>query len=161
MTYRKLRIAFSSLCAVIFVSLIVLWVQSHYGHAFLTKRLATCTVTLRADHRELAIWSVSPSMAEALSLNDDWNVSRLPVSAGDISQLVRDDTQILEFFGFRYADLPPIASVLFIPFWALLLPVAAAGVAPWIKWRIGWRQRQLGRLRPGDRRPDCFLDPQL
>jgi hypothetical protein len=140
MKYRKLRIAFSSLCAVILVSLIALWVQSHFGHVFLTKQLATCTVTVRADHNELGIWSVSHSMAQALSLDDDWNVSRLPVSAIDISKLVRDDTQILEFFGLRYADLPPVASVLFVPFWALLLPFAAAGALPWINWRIGWRR---------------------
>jgi hypothetical protein len=139
MKYRKLRIAFSSLCTVIFVSLIASWVQSHYWHLYLSKRLTTCTVSLQANHGELGIWSVSPSMAQSLSRNADWDFNRVPLGAVNISQLERDDAQTLEFFGFRYADLPPVASVLFVPFWALLLPFAAAGAFPWIKWRIGWR----------------------
>jgi hypothetical protein len=139
MKFRKLRITFSALCAVLCIALIALWVQSHYWHVFLSKRLATCTVALQANHGELGIWSVSPSMAQTLSRDTDWDIGRLPLTHLDLSQLTRDDPSTVEFFGFRYADLPPVASALFVPFWALLLPVAAAGALPWIKWRIGWR----------------------
>jgi hypothetical protein len=139
MKYRKLRIAFSSLCAVICAMLIALWVQSYFGHAVITRRLTTRTVTVRTDHGELGIWSVTPSMGEIMLLDDYWNVRRLPLTAPDISQLLRSETEV-EFFGLRYADLVPLANVLFIPFWLLLLPVAAAGAAPWINWRFGWRR---------------------
>jgi hypothetical protein len=137
MKYRKLRITCSILCAALCLSLIALRVLSYSSNAFLSKRLATCVLSLQASRGDFGIWTTSLQFAQ--SSDSTWHFGSSPVLVGVMTHLIQKDEPIPELLGFRYESMPPIGSVLFVPFWAPILPVAAAAALPWIKWRISWR----------------------
>jgi hypothetical protein len=115
--------------------------QSYYESVFLFKRLATTDVSLQTNRGEFGFWMISPQISQPTSPDSTWGIGLRPFMNGVMARLVSDDDDepVPELFGFRFESLPGFASVLFVPFWAMLLPFAAAGAFPWIKWRIGWR----------------------
>src|SRR4051812_48908335 len=100
MKFRKLRIAFSALCAILWLSLVVLWVQSYTGYVYLAKRLTTSIVSLQTDRGELSIWSASPQLWQSESPDATWAFDFRRSAVNRTVPLVTDNEPALEFLGF-------------------------------------------------------------
>jgi hypothetical protein len=139
MKFRKLRITFSALCAIVALLLIVFWMQSYSGYVYLAKRLTKSVVSVQTDRGELSIWSADLGLWHSSSPDATWAFDYRRGPVNNTTRSVTDGEPALELLGFRYQSIPPIGSVLFVPFWALLLPVIEVGVLALIKWRLSWR----------------------
>src|SRR3954464_5192696 len=134
MRYRRLRIVFSSLCAVLFMLLIGLWIDSYFSQAYVSRRMDDCLLGVQTTHGEVGI--AASSLQLDPSPEQTWKFGWVPLMRGVADRL--NEEPAFELFGFHYESMPGLASILYIPFWALVLPVAVACVLPWASWRIGW-----------------------
>jgi len=72
MKFRKLRITFSALCAIVALLLVVLWVQSYSGYVYLAKRLTNSIVSVQTGRGELSIWSAALGLWQSSSPGATW-----------------------------------------------------------------------------------------
>jgi hypothetical protein len=143
MKYRYLRIAFSAVCGIVCLLLIVLWVRSYF----------------RADY---LVWYPSSTQARGISTivgsfmylrHPDSNQYSYPETRLSVSPVDKNSREKIRkeradrnlFLGFGKWSPKPRVSVTIIPLWFPALLVAAIGIAtaaPWIrqcKWRFSLR----------------------
>jgi hypothetical protein len=127
MRLRKLRIAWSAVCAIAFVLLIVLWVRSYWRLQILERRTGSQAIQISSVKGRVAIARIDPRAAIKRSY--------LSVTAGDSA-----DWRNGGVLGFRYYHDGWITALI-APHWLPALLSAALAVIPWISrsWRFSLR----------------------
>jgi hypothetical protein len=131
MRFRKLRIAWSVMCAVACVLLIVLWVRSanHRMDVITGKTLANRGFLVASVYGEVEI---------------DWiDRVRSPNLAWDRQSMVMNVLKEPRYFpfenaGFKWIAIPDGVG-LSVPHWFLVLISACLGVVPCLRWRFSLR----------------------
>jgi hypothetical protein len=133
MRYRKLRIAFSSVCGIACLLLIVLWVRSYWwADAIGRGTTSNGTVTvLTSNHGAIVIGNgVAPASASLpAEITDRW---------GPISDSARPYNRRFSWTSNRREIR------IQLPTWLPLLFAAGLAVVPWIRWRFGLRTLLIG-----------------
>jgi len=131
--FRKLRIAFSAVCGIICLLLIVLWVRSYWwADAF--------SFPITSKHL-LGVGSAQGGMTAIKSeyvpgyYKSSWQIDHDSTADASIAKVYRPHNRP----GFRgVLDLGIIDSapffVICVPYWFLLGAAIAVGAAPWIRW---------------------------
>ena len=123
--YRKLRIAFSAVCGIICLLLIVLWVRSHRAEDRASGRLSSGGIRLYSSRGWIVLFKNNTPSASWYT----WDIS-----LGSDYWLDPADTRLryalpLNFFG-RSA-----ISNISLPHWVLALASVAFATAPWLSYR--------------------------
>ena len=117
---RYLRIDFSATCLVACVLLIALWVRSYWW----------------VDVANRSQYSIT-SMQGRLCVDESFDVLGNPVTRSPSFTLVN------HFWGSAFETsgltIRRRGTGLAIPYWSLLLPMAALAAAPWLRWRFSLR----------------------
>src|SRR3982751_549666 len=120
MTFRNLRVAWSVFCGLACILLIVLWVRSYWWVDI-------------ANHSQYSL----TSMQGKLCVNESFDVLGNPVTRPASFTLVN------RFWGSAFETsgltIRRRGTGLAIPYWSLLLPMAALAGITWIRWRFTLR----------------------
>jgi hypothetical protein len=135
MKYRRVRVVFSLLCALVFVLLIGFWIDSYFSQLYVSRRMEGCLLGVQTSHGEVGIAATSLQLDQ--SPEQTWKFGRVPLMRGVVDRF--NEEPAFEIFGFHFESMPGFASIFYMPFWALVMPAAVAGVLPWASWRIGCR----------------------
>jgi hypothetical protein len=134
MKFRKLRIAWSVVCGVACLLMIVLWIGS-YGENHRSFRVAN--IGWRSEQGVLMWYS-------PFALIDDGT---------HMNRYVRDDTFLesqppvtlewnVSFLGLNFFG-PGSVWILEVPYWLTVLPTVVLAAAPWFPWSKGFSLRTL------------------
>jgi hypothetical protein len=132
--FLKLRIAFSAVCGIICVLLIVLWVRSHRGEDRAQGRLSSVGIRLYSSRGWVVLFKNSTPGAGPY----DWDIT-----LGSDYWLDPADDRLrfalpLSFFG------QTAISNISLPHWVLALASVAFAAAPWfLHWRFRFSLRTL------------------
>jgi hypothetical protein len=134
MRYRKLRIAWSVVCGIAGVLLIVLWVRSYYRWD-IAAHATRHNVAIASSQAGALVLQYAEVIDETTVNSDGWFTENLP-------SINRD---LLPLNGVEVAHAGPIYKrdfdgyVVTLPYW-LLLPLAAAfATLPWFRLRFSLR----------------------
>jgi hypothetical protein len=130
MRFRKLRIAWSMACAVVAVSLMVLWVRSFWTIDLISRidnrKIAT---TFGSEDGALYFAHFDAVVAYAYSSNStaprSWAYKTIPGYALSSGRFV--------------FERGPTSLYIVLPHWLFAIATTMAGVAPWLRWRFGLR----------------------
>jgi hypothetical protein len=115
-----LRIAWTALCAIIAVLLVLLWVRSYWWVDSLNLGLSGAAIGFQSNNGELCLSLHSdPGYLPETGLNS--------VSAEDF---VRGPA--VTFFGFGVANWDKLGKDFLFPHWFLILTLASLGILPWL-----------------------------
>ncbi len=139
MRYRKLRIAFSSICLIACVLLTALWVRSYYSRDMTRGCIA-------GSHLHLSVTSLKGDVAVAF---DEWRGSPHPwmfESVSNSENMVSVFSSVgkppLSWLGFRLQFKATLV-VIVLPYWFLVLAFAAFIFTPWVRWKQRFSLRTL------------------
>ena len=138
MRFRKLRIAWSAMCGVVCLLLVVLWMRSYswrerivlgiygdralqIGHVLGELRLVTFT---------------QPGLSFWQPIDSPWGRSKLPLEEWRQGPWQKDVSGSPLGFGGRIGDT---GWLLYLPYWFLVLTAAAVAAIPWVLWRFSLR----------------------
>src|SRR6476661_7413421 len=76
MKFRKLRIAWSVLCGIACVLLILLWVRSYWWNDSVFKRLGTRELLLQMRLGEVGIWVTPTKLSQLPSEDTQWRIGK-------------------------------------------------------------------------------------
>jgi hypothetical protein len=128
MRFRKLRIAWSAVCGVACVLLIVWWVRSYWRLDIITRISASSSTTIRSD-------------AGLITLIQ--SVFGGPIIGGGSWQHVFDNASWgMQFWQFDWAWDSRILLIR-VPIWVAALAAAILARAPWIRWSRRFSLRAL------------------
>ena len=124
---RFLRIAFSATCLIACVLLIVLWARSYRW---------TCTLTSFDAGADSSLFVERGNIGAAYYRLPSWSLLHQLWNA----KPVMDGLDMPGRAGFYYGPHPSDHSytLLLLPFWFVVMLVAAVGTAPWLPW---WSKR--------------------
>jgi hypothetical protein len=138
--YRKLRIAWSVVCGVAAVLLIVLWIRS-YSHSDLLRKASTSEGALLNSWKgRLTFWSWKNDTSSWLNPQ----VRPEPV-AENLDNLIRSGAPIAGFWRFLgFGRVYPLGStIVFAPYWFPVLFLAAIASVVWYPWQRRFSLRTL------------------
>jgi hypothetical protein len=122
MKYRKLRIAWSAICGIMTVLLIVLWARSFWRSDSARYRGSAVTRMVVSENGVAYVGEWYPNQSPG------WKFSSTPVTEPIVS--------IRQQLAVAYFDERPRDVCLAFPHWLLLLPFAILTVAPWLNWHF-------------------------
>lgn len=124
MKYRKLRIVFSSMCGVLCLLLIVLWVRSYRWYDFTPTGVTSARGILYVGHEI----SITPSQG----------------SVGDVKTSDhRDHLFDVDSIRGTVVDVQPVGRGISLPYSTLILPILALTAVPWLPWSTRFNLRTL------------------
>jgi hypothetical protein len=129
MTFRKLRIAWSAMCGILCLLLIVLWVRSYTWADDLIIRLP--------GSREFVIHSMQGSTAW-------YRASGLPparavVIESESVERLTDGTSTRASWFNDLLDLQVLRRPVLLPHWIFILGISALSIVPWLRYRFSLR----------------------
>jgi hypothetical protein len=142
---RQLRIAFSAVCGIACVLLLVLWVRSYWWDDILKVRMPDpqrqFMICSMLGGTQLYTTTVSPRVVWT---HRYWRIRTISVAAEleglDVPWLYRFGLDRLYTFElFSRPDNPDHSRIVALPHWMLVVTFTAFGVAPWIHWRFSLR----------------------
>lgn len=125
---RYTRIAFSVVCGLVCVLLVVLWVRTHFAIDNISGPLASSTgfgITSRHDGVGLVINS---------GYRSQWRIVKYPPNE-DFSSAVDYETVL----GFVQYQTMANGFRIRVPYWSLILLSAISGGLPWLSYRFSLR----------------------
>jgi hypothetical protein len=128
MRFRKLRIAWSVMWSLLAVLLVVLWVRS-YWQAGCFGCQSRPSFFIHSQRGQLTYMSGLPERVRLGFLRDSTFFDATRVSPPPV-------------WGFGAATSGGIISLLFLPYWPVVLlasTLAVLGVLPWLRWRFSLR----------------------
>jgi hypothetical protein len=141
MRFRKLRIAFSAMCGVLCLLLIVLWVRSYrhwdFGgshNGFLdhwTTRFDSISGILRIEH------SAAHKMANMLKARIGYAYEWKFITLEESLPLAARTQQRLQW------KINSENQEVIVPYWCLTLICGIVGAVPWIRWKLRFSLRTL------------------
>ena len=128
MRYRKLRIAFSAVCGVLCLLLIVLWVRSYWHVDVLQKPSTSRLFIISSSKGRLAYFENRASPQSTMP----------PEEIAPIIDnfILRAAKLILGFGRVRGLRIPPLW---FAPYWFPVLISGVLATVPWLRWRFSLR----------------------
>jgi hypothetical protein len=135
MRFRKLRIAFSAVCGVVCLLLIVLWVRSHNSVDFvqlgLNKSHGICVMSVIGR-----LWIYNPG---PLPVNSEYPPFEMDSHTIGEKYYEADSWDFSgEVLGFSWTSGSD-SWHLTVPDWAFVLLTIALAAAPWLRWRFSLR----------------------
>ena len=122
MRFRKLRIAWSVLCAMACVLLIVLWVRSYWKHDYLFRFNTNVYSGFESDFGRLSFnrldFRVFPSRRHAIQA---WTFAVIPPTVPDADRRT-----------FQWAHMTGMLQVV-APHWFVFMSTATVATVPWIR----------------------------
>jgi len=150
MRFRKLRIAWSVLFAIVCLLLIVLWVRSYWRIEAIMGRM----LNLSSLHGRIVFDKVPQRRADVMkSIADDvkrisgvsapaWDVISYPYERSSPYETNRN-FGLPQFPGFKFYSLGDGTIRLVVPHWFVLLTCLAMSAAPWFRWSNRFSLRTL------------------
>jgi hypothetical protein len=127
--YRKLRIAWSVVCGIVTVLLIVLWVRSYWGCDDLMVPGPKIQTLQVKSFRGRLIWH----------LFDDPQLHKLDLQVGPAADGTLDWTEYDEYIGnWRWIPVGAISESLVLPHWLFAVLSFVFANVPWLPW---WSKR--------------------
>jgi hypothetical protein len=133
MRFRKLRIAFSAVCAILCLLLIVLWVRSYSGLEAYVFRLS--------QNRRVAVVSEVGEAGIATKIADaKWHVilNALGTRSTYSRLMLPEDRQPL-YRRIFLQNQEVYSWKLGVPYWVMVTACVALTIAPWLRWRFSLR----------------------
>jgi hypothetical protein len=146
MKFRKLRIAWSVVCGIACVLLVVLWVRSYWWCDMFEKRTASQLLQLDSRKGRLSFWQnnlgwpgQSPKVTQLLLYSMDKGRFYGHCPADAYQKPFWNQASILAFGRFG----SELQRVIFIPYWFPVLISSALAAVPWIRWSKRFSLRTL------------------
>ena len=140
---RLLRIAFSIVCGIVCLLLIVFWLRSHRYYEVFEIKTDSRLVQVRSWHNRLELWQFAPSGARVDSSTVRNFVKE--ISNGRFFQSGPITTK--RHFAWDTARFQlvnqPWSTTLFVPHWFPVVGFAACAAVPWIAWSTRFSLRTL------------------
>ena len=147
---RLLRIAFSAVCGIICLLLIVLWIRSFWRQESAMVQIVRGQLIGALSVKQHITCSISPDIALMLPGHPPaprWSLLSLSIAefyAGKTEQQIEREIGLPKFPGFRVrrtANGSRFSCV--IPYWCPILVAAAFSLTPWIHWSKRYSLRTL------------------
>jgi hypothetical protein len=143
MRFRYLRFAFSAVCGVVCLLLIVLWIDSYWSLRYIDARYYRLQV-MAATLRGIVGFDVDmnqTSSGPGTGPKVYWRFDTFPASKRNFG-LVTDKLRVISFLGFRWVSANNYYEA-DLPFWLLTFTTAAISVTPWLRWSKHFSLRTL------------------